>query len=526
MENGRRVSLNDDDYIFISYAHIDNTGVVEGQGGWVDAVHEYLKKRVPQFLGKTLPFWRDPQMRGNARIHDTLEEKISKIEILVAVLSPPYIESKECLKELRQFCGRATETANHARIFKVVKTSLDGFEQPVEIQDLQELRGYKFYEIDVSGRPREYRHERDYETFPKFLRRLDELAWDMKEFIKLRQPNPSGRIIYLAEVGSDLEEQRDKIKDELRSHGHVVLPDRDLPRELIKLERAVSHDLEKSCLSVHLIGENYGSIPDQERERSSVRLQYELATAHCQANSEFSQLIWMPRGLDTQDERQKAFLQYLSSEAANHPQTELLQDKLEDLKKEIFDRLTPATVKISRSTREPAPNQTQRLSHTVGNGDKMNEVVVYADPLRVYLICKPEDYEKTEDLSNFLFSQNFEVIRSLRKGTAAQKLKDHNELLSLCDVAMIFHGTTNEVWMRIKLSDLRKSAGNDPFRPLLLKCVYLAGEMTKEKETFKTLEATVIKDHGELPKHDLIQFLDRVRKIASDPNHKAHGVGG
>ena len=69
------------------------------------------------------------------------------------------------------------------------------------------------------------------------------------------------KTIYLASSGVDMIIQRDIVKRELIRHGYKVLPDHSLPKEVGSLESMVEGDLDKCCLSIHLIGEDYGYKP-------------------------------------------------------------------------------------------------------------------------------------------------------------------------------------------------------------------------------------------------------------------------
>src|ERR1051326_3053967 len=94
----------DKDDIFISYAHIDNQPLAEGLRGWVEILHERLKIRLGQLLGEGASIWRGRKLQGNDVFADTRVEKITNVAILVSVLSPRYVRSEWCLKELEEFC--------------------------------------------------------------------------------------------------------------------------------------------------------------------------------------------------------------------------------------------------------------------------------------------------------------------------------------------------------------------------------------------------------------------------------------
>jgi len=515
MENEMTINSGYEDGIFISYAHIDNTRFEEGHKGWVEALHEHLWLRLYQLLGEEPKIWRDPSLPRYEPFREMLVIRLQEVTFLVVILSPRYIKSEECLKELHQFCHLASEversrTCTQTRVFKLIKTPIDDSEHP---EELQGLLGYKFYEFDpVYGRLREYQHLLGFDSFPKFIDSVYDVARDITKVIKRLKKTASGQLtdpastptVYLAETESRLDGERLNIKRELMEHGYHVLPDGDLPRDVTKLEQAVRDYLKRSRFSLHLIGRNYDSIPEGERIRSYVRIQYEMAVERSAEEPDFSQLIWMPRGLEVQDDRQKEFIESVRRNTSG--QTELMQDIREDLKSYLINRLKSLTA-------EPVVK---------ADADAEPVVKTSAEPLRIYLICNSKDYSATKQLKDFLFDQNFEVL-----GLAKVKnnVKDHNQYLSLCDVAMVFQEQADEGWREQKLFDLRKIPGNDPSRKLLAKAVYLTGPMTKDKEEFRSVEVEVIKERGEFPPKELPQFIKQVRSQASARAQMTKGVG-
>jgi hypothetical protein len=125
-----------EDDIFISYAHNDNQAL-SGQRRWVETFHEALDRRLPVYLGAKPSIWRDPRLQGNEYFADTLVEQIPKVAILISILSPSYINSDWCRREMTMFSDIATATGgmrlgNKARIFKVEKISVPLDKHPVD----------------------------------------------------------------------------------------------------------------------------------------------------------------------------------------------------------------------------------------------------------------------------------------------------------------------------------------------------------------------------------------------------------
>jgi hypothetical protein len=361
---------------------------------------------------------------------------------------------------------------------------------------MQRLLGYEFYQIDpTTGKPHEFIFNSGPNVDINYWAKLDDLAYDVFQLLDTlkdqatpatKSISPSLRgSVYLAETTLDLSVERDKIKRELQSRGYNVLPDRPLPLDAQSFEKVVRENLSKSHLSVHLIGANYGVIPEAS-ERSVAFIQNELASERCRT-SNFSRIIWMPSGLAAREPRQQQFIKYVCEDPEAQYGAEVLQTSLEDLKTVIQDKLTaPVEAKLESSTH-------------------------HADvPYRIYLINDTQDEETVLLISDYLFDQGFEVIPSIMDGDEAQARAEHRESLLLCDAILIYYGVAGEAWLRAKLFDLRKIAGYGRTKPLLAKAIYIGAPVTPAKERFRTLEATVIKQHYEFALDVLEPFLKQI----------------
>jgi len=484
-------------HVFISYAHIDNARFTEAEKGWVDRLHEYLESRLPQLMGGPVNIWRDGKLGGNDVFNETIDIELSKTAILLSVASPRYFQSSSCQRELEDFFRLAAEqgglTINDKhRVFKVMKTYVPLDEHPKYLRD---MLGYEFYALDqASGRFREYdngigpKGERD----KRYWDRFEDLAQDLCALLKrmvteqsAAGPAGAAATIYLAETSSDLNEERDKVKRELQQYGHVVLPDRSLPLAAPPLQTAVRDYLKRSRLSVHLIGENYGIIPEMESERSIVRLQEELAVERGD-DEQFSRLIWMPPGLAPQDARQRKFVGDLQNSFTSHNGSELLQVKLEDLK-------TIIQAKLSHKSKPAAI-----VSEQAGGA-------------RVYLICDQQDVDAVEPLQNYLFDQGCEVTLPLVEGSEAEVFADHKDNLLLCDAVLIFQGHASEGWLRMKLRELLKLPGYGRTVPLLGKAIYVGLPNSPSKDRFKTRDPMTIKQYAEFTPSAIEPFMAQIR---------------
>ena len=479
--------------VFISYRHMDNRPV-SGNTGWIDDFEEKLTAQLAFKLGHDPVIWRDPVLRGSEFFEDVILKKIAQSKVFIAVLSPGYISpsGEWCLRELSEFCRLAAgnlgiRVGEKSRCIKAVKSFVERDQHPAELKG---PLGYEFCEKDPELRrhkdfsycPGGYKHER-------YLDKIEEIAFDIAELLKeidrlehvkpepgvIPAPpeNTTGQTVYLAEVTSDRAEFRDSIKNELRSRGFRVVPDEELPETAAEYRVAVQKDLDQSVLSVHLIGNRYGSILEGEEEKSVLEIQNELAAERCSQVASFSRVIWIAPDVVPTGKFHPAFVNLLKTDQQAQKGAEVIERSFEELKNRIIEKLTP-------------PKQ----------GAKLLQFPPTGDLVRVYLMCDKLDFDPVKALRDYLFDQEYEVILSANEGDDTQVIQFHKDNLLECDAALIYYGHGNQFWLHSKLSDLRKAAGWGREKPLLGKAIYLAPPDTDHKRDYRTLEAMILRCPG------------------------------
>jgi len=458
----------------ISYAHIDNEPLIAGEPGWISELHRLLEIRVAQVRGQKPKIWRDPKLQGNDIFADTILERLPRIAALVSVLSPRYVQSEWCNRELKEFYRIAERTGgarigDKARIFKVVKTPVSLERLPEEVQP---MLGYDFFVYDEAGRPREL--SQDYGKERTFLTKLDDLAFDIAQLLDLMDdaaaaaPPASKGTLFLAETSFELREEREAIKRDLVRNGYEILPDRALPLVGPELDAIVREQLERSTVSIHLVGVNYGIVPDGAKV-SIVERQQALAS-EAAPGSELSSIIWLRPGLQIEDERQRSFVNSLHTSPLVHATAELLEVPMEELKAFIYRKLAPPETVVVKAAAVPVEQEHARL----------------------YLLCDQQDLTAAQALEDHLFSEGFEVVLPFFDEDETQARLEHEENLRSSDVILLYYGAGDELWLRRKLRELQKSAALGRERPLLARGIYVGAPVTSQKERFRTHEAVLI----------------------------------
>jgi hypothetical protein len=491
---------------FISYAHIDNVGLVEGQKGWVANLHRVLEVKVAQRLGRPSKIWRDPKLAGNDVLTDALAEQLRTSMALVSVLSPGYIRSEWCRKELEEFCKAVHDQGvvapvDKARIFKVLKTPVPLHQLP---EQLQSLLGYEFFKVDPeTGRVRELDEIFGDDAERDFFLKLDDLVHDLCELIEegsgsgsgAEAPAPAKGTVFLAETTSDLRDERDAIRRDLQQHGYLVLPARALSLlSAPEVASAIRDDLSRCRLSVHLIGRNFSLVPEGGVE-SLQEVQNDVAIERGHQPGLFSRLVWIPRNLKVADDRQQQVLERLRMDQRLQDNSDLLETSFEDLRTAIFSAL-------EGKPKPPPP----RVSTSI----------------QIYLLYDSRDVDAAAPWADFLF-KDFEVIQPVFTGDEADLRQYHEENLRSCDGVLILYGAGNEPWLRRKLAELQKSAGYGRTKAMPEVAICLIPPQTPEKARFRTHRALVIPQWDGLSPEPLRPFVDALKTKGEEPQRDGAG---
>jgi len=496
--------------IFISYAHMDDESLIESQNGWITEFHRVLAIRLGQVLGRKPIIWRDLELQGNHIFDQQIIDQFSQVAIMISIITPRYTKSEWCIREFNEFYAACEKNIgfnvnNQGRIFKIIKTPVK-VEQHPEI--IQNILGYDFFTTDpTSGRIRELALINGQPTDRLYWDKLDDIANDIATFLESIETQDNfksqGRLqslenerlkIYLAESSYETKELRDNLRRELQNSGCEIFPNKQLPFVETSLVENVTSFLDDTELAIHLIGENYGLIPEGT-QKSIVEIQNELASTFSLKNG-LQRLIWMPEELQPKEERQKLFVNNIKEGGNGIQGADVIISSLESFKEIILDKITAIkTSKIKEIV-------------TIENEEEPKEIKLKEDcnikakkELNgiVYLIHDLLDIDEIKIVENYLFECGLEVLVPLFEGDESDIRNDHIENLKICDAAIIYYGKANELWLRSKMRDFLKISGYGRENPIAVKAIYLGSPNTPAKDQFRSQGTDVINGLSEFP---------------------------
>jgi hypothetical protein len=431
-------------HAFISYAHIDNQPLLPGKPCWVSQFHDVLKVKLAQRLGGEARIWRDDKLGGDDVFGSEIVAQLQHAALLVSVVTPRYLRSDWCNRELGAFETAAQQTGgveigNRSRVLKVLKTPLPPGETVPPVLD--RTLGVSFY-VQDGPRDREIDPALGADAETEFLQRVVDLAALMADRLRalgMAPPAaaavapPSGQVVYVAECGRDLQPARDALLTELRLHGHTVLPEAPLPLVEEALRSRVQADLARATLAVHPVGASPGPVPEGPAGQSLVALQAQLGAARS-ASDRLPRIVWLPPGIQGERPEHQAFITQLQADATLQQGADLLRGDIELLKATVHQAL--------ERLRTPAPAD----SADAGGG------------ACVHLVMTPQDLAPARALMQALRALGLQVTVPASSGDAAELRRINAQRVAAADAVLLLHAAGDDAWARAQASDLVKQA--------------------------------------------------------------------
>src|SRR6516225_5527924 len=174
--------------VFISYSHIDDYPFGENESRWVTQFHRNIEIRVRSYLGRPITIWRDLKLGGADVFSEEIASELGRSAVLLSIVSPGYLESEWCRRELQLFTEATRQTGgikigNKARIIKVLKTPVPRERLP---ELLDAILGYEFYRVELDTEVvREFLIDPSAEGRRAYWARVDDVAQELKRLFDL-----------------------------------------------------------------------------------------------------------------------------------------------------------------------------------------------------------------------------------------------------------------------------------------------------------------------------------------------------
>ena len=454
-------------HVFISYSHPDNLSA-SGKG-FVSRLEDALLPYLSNRLKRTPPkIWRDQRLSDNVDFDPVIIDSLKGSAVMLAVLTDNYVGSEWCRREARTFCeaalaGLGLSPGDKSRLFKVVMlppSAWDGLPEPM----LKLGRGTPFFtrvgkdrrmSLDErdTAMPLDPTYGADYES--QFNLAVSLLAAEIADSLKALDDdaagtpsaNPKKAFVYLAQCDDDRRADREALRSELMQFGYRVLPDRDLPRSAAELRTVVAEMLERSVLSVHLLGSGPGQVPSGEGEDSELVIQNQLAVERARA-APLRRLVSLPRGTMCPRKRHQAFLEALLTDEAVLGQADLIDGDRSKLVEEMHVTLKAiereATEAAEAAARAAALATRTTLSQP--QATSASAAATAAQRLKLYMLYTLDDLDATGDLRDAI-EECYDLRTPVFEGTPDEVRKANDARLLECDAVLLFWGAGTDAWL-------------------------------------------------------------------------------
>jgi hypothetical protein len=404
---------------------------------WINRFKEHLTKVLTQLFNKKIKIISSADIQNSSEIMMTTGA-------FVAIITTEYLKDKLELSYLHEF----HKLSQGKRIFKVVKELVDEGE---ETEFLAQSLPFDFHHAQLANN-QTTTNDRYFKTEAERLYWLKVVDVAYNVYLSTVPQKSENRIknaqktVFVAEASPDQQKQRDIIIRELQYQGYNIVPQKPLPKNKIDFEQVVNDYITECHLSVHILGEKYGALLQNE-PISRVEAQNKIA-ANIAKNQHVERLIWINPQLKDFEEKQQSYLQQLKKDIDELEGAELVETPLEIFKTIIDNKLTSENSKV---------NQT-KLSKKSSKS--------------IYIINGKEDEKNVQSLIEWVNANGYEPLVSNFDGDRRDVVENHRKNLADCDGAIIYYAHSNPQWIRTKLQDLIKAPGFGREKPMNFKAVY------------------------------------------------------
>ena len=299
--------------VFVSYAHVDDTSILDNKRGWVtnfiDDLQKELIKKLGNKKGEIPSIWKDEKLAHNIPLNTSLTEEIKQTATYLIIMSPAYLRSDWCLKERHKFLQILKEMGSDTRVFIVEIDEIDRNKYPKEINDglipcrFWTKEGKIVRTMGVTTRGTE-------EYYTSLLDITKDFVDELTRIKENTQEQKRKGSIFLAQTTDDLDDKREELKRYLKDTGFKILEENLFANENSSITKEkVIKNLEESLVYIQLLSELPGRKVLEDSERIG-KFQFDIA----KKNLQVKKLIWRSSNFDIDKVADLGYREILKSE--------------------------------------------------------------------------------------------------------------------------------------------------------------------------------------------------------------------
>jgi len=270
---------------------------------------------------------------------------VKENDIFVFVLHDFCLKDKnhqDLLKKIAALMGSPdADTTESCR--NSLKINLSDYDLRQLHDKIKPCMGYDLYRKGEKEASVQLISKSDKEYWPRLL----DLVMDIRG-IKLRHDKEAKEVpIFLSITAEDEKHNWYQLRRELMGFGYKIFPDVDLHFTIQNLKSYVQRCVDKSLLSIHLLGNEYGNLYSGS-DKSLPELQFQYVTEYIntiqgdpdlESHSLLQRVIWIPPVSEIKDEKQEEFIQQVKRDIEKLHRTEIVQAPIEILKTLVLNKL-------------------------------------------------------------------------------------------------------------------------------------------------------------------------------------------
>lgn len=424
--------------IFINYEGSVNSEQ-NAPDQWPVSFCEYLSMVMERMNNRKLTFiMHDDILSRQNLMGKEVSQIFSKTAVFITIISSESVKSQGYINEIETIYNAIYSNVSDSsrdvnRIFKVLTAPLTDDEQPPSL--LNELN-YNFFEINrFSKKIRRFEILEQTGPEEKFWAKLVDLAYDIQTSLNRLDSvtnKKQDKFVFLAETTMDQHDNRDAIKRELQNMDVGIFPLINLPNDSAKIENLIDGYLNRSALSVHIMGANYGDFVKNSKY-SLIDLQNRIVKDYLDKTkneNKLKRLIWIPNDIKHPEQRQSLFINRLKRDDSRE-----------------FTEIVEAPIELFKNILKSRVDEIGKKTPSFDGSKK------------VYLIYEKNEKETGEEIKNLIKKKGFEILEQNLIQQEKNCITIHKENLIKSDAVIIFRGKSSIEWLNSKIQDLAKAPG-------------------------------------------------------------------